>query len=383
MKKRSQQGFSLIELMIALVISMVLMAGVLTIMSTSKRTYALQDELARLQEDARFVIEELSYGLRMAGYFGCSGRLRGINKPSPITVINNRTVQTEEGGTLAKYTPPSDVLTLSYFGMNGRLRLPDPPASTGSGGGSGSGSGSGTGGSGTEPPSLCPSSAELCKEVEARRNYIENSVFAQQSNQIVVHADNIFPQDGQQIIISDCGGAELYTVQGAPTISAKTAMITLDRQHRIYNWPVEIYPMPTTAGATVPTVTYEVKAVSKDGDSNYNEDIDGYALFRNDELLVEGVQNLQIRYGLDTDRDGVVDRYVDGSSTPIGDILTVQVNLLMRTVNKRFDLVGTTDTEFELTPDLSYKPSNEDYLKNEEGYRHRFFTMTVKVRNSS
>lgn len=70
---KHSQGFTLTEIMIALLLSLVLMAGVLTIMSSSKRTYALQTKLAELQDNARFVMSDLKNDLRMAGYRGCGG----------------------------------------------------------------------------------------------------------------------------------------------------------------------------------------------------------------------------------------------------------------------------------------------------------------------
>jgi prepilin-type N-terminal cleavage/methylation domain-containing protein len=73
LKKRSfstAQGFSLTEIMVALLISSILMYGVMTIMSSGKRTYALQSELAELYDNARFVMEDITFTLRMAGFKG-------------------------------------------------------------------------------------------------------------------------------------------------------------------------------------------------------------------------------------------------------------------------------------------------------------------------
>ncbi|QKT04350.1 PilW family protein [Ectothiorhodospiraceae bacterium 2226] len=69
-----QAGVSLVEILIALTLSLILMAGVLQVLSHTKRTYTLQDALARVQENGRFAIEVLGRDLRMAGYLGCNGR---------------------------------------------------------------------------------------------------------------------------------------------------------------------------------------------------------------------------------------------------------------------------------------------------------------------
>jgi type IV pilus assembly protein PilW len=54
------------------VISSILLGGVMTIMSSSKKTYTLQSELSALQDNARFLMDEFTYKIRMAGYSGCS-----------------------------------------------------------------------------------------------------------------------------------------------------------------------------------------------------------------------------------------------------------------------------------------------------------------------
>ncbi|MCQ4322065.1 PilW family protein [Stutzerimonas stutzeri] len=65
-----QQGLSLIELMVAMLISLVLLAGVLQVFLSSKQLYASNTALARIQENGRFAAQFLSYGLRNAGFKG-------------------------------------------------------------------------------------------------------------------------------------------------------------------------------------------------------------------------------------------------------------------------------------------------------------------------
>jgi type IV pilus assembly protein PilW len=48
-----KQGFTLIELMIALVISAILVGGTYSIFITQQRTYILQDQVVGTQQDAR------------------------------------------------------------------------------------------------------------------------------------------------------------------------------------------------------------------------------------------------------------------------------------------------------------------------------------------
>jgi type IV pilus assembly protein PilW len=63
-----QHGFSLIELMIAMVIGLLLMVAVSQLFLTSKRNFSATDDSARMQENIRFASQMLTRHLRLAGY---------------------------------------------------------------------------------------------------------------------------------------------------------------------------------------------------------------------------------------------------------------------------------------------------------------------------
>ncbi len=63
-----QRGLSLVELMVALVISLFLTAGVIQLFIGSKQTYRLYDALSRIQENGRFALQAMARDIRMAGY---------------------------------------------------------------------------------------------------------------------------------------------------------------------------------------------------------------------------------------------------------------------------------------------------------------------------
>ena len=66
-----QRGFSLVELMVALVLSLIVMAGVVAIFSNTKATSQTDTGLARLQENARFALSIMTAEIRKASYLGC------------------------------------------------------------------------------------------------------------------------------------------------------------------------------------------------------------------------------------------------------------------------------------------------------------------------
>ena len=68
---RRAQGFSLIELMLALALGVVVTAGIVTLFVGNNQTYTLLNGQSRMQENARFALDFITRSARAAGYFGC------------------------------------------------------------------------------------------------------------------------------------------------------------------------------------------------------------------------------------------------------------------------------------------------------------------------
>ncbi|HMY40126.1 MAG TPA: PilW family protein [Marinagarivorans sp.] len=66
------QGFSIVELLIAVTIGLIILSGVINVVVKSKTNKMQQDEVAFIQDNARFVVETLTSEIRMAGYMGCA-----------------------------------------------------------------------------------------------------------------------------------------------------------------------------------------------------------------------------------------------------------------------------------------------------------------------
>ena len=67
-----QRGFTLIELMVAMVLGLLVAAGIVTVFSSTSSSNKAQTQLARLQEEGRFAITRLTGDLRMANGQYCS-----------------------------------------------------------------------------------------------------------------------------------------------------------------------------------------------------------------------------------------------------------------------------------------------------------------------
>ncbi len=69
--KFSQHGMTLVEILIALLLGAFLIGGVLEIFSSSKQTSKMQENLSRIQENARFAMNSITRDVRQAGYREC------------------------------------------------------------------------------------------------------------------------------------------------------------------------------------------------------------------------------------------------------------------------------------------------------------------------
>ncbi|MEQ5836529.1 PilW family protein [Marinobacter sp. NFXS9] len=105
-----QKGLSLIELMIAMTLGLILMAGVVRIFLSSKQTYTVVTAQSQAQENARVVTHFLGRGLRHAGYWSDPTVARdfddrlGFGEDEVITATNNDA------------TNNSDTVTIRYNG---------------------------------------------------------------------------------------------------------------------------------------------------------------------------------------------------------------------------------------------------------------------------
>ena len=79
MSARSQRGLSLVEILVALVLSLILTAGVIQLFVGSKQTYRFHEGLSRIQENGRFALDLLAKDIRSAGYFGCLSAATNID----------------------------------------------------------------------------------------------------------------------------------------------------------------------------------------------------------------------------------------------------------------------------------------------------------------
>ena len=84
--RQGQTGFSLTELMIAMLLGLLLTAGMLELLELTMRTHARNETLADLEERAAFALAELEHDIALAGFWGLHSDAKRIdtNAAGPI-----------------------------------------------------------------------------------------------------------------------------------------------------------------------------------------------------------------------------------------------------------------------------------------------------------
>lgn len=73
--QRRQRGLTLVELLVAMTLGLVLIGGVISVVLTTRQTLQMNENLARMQESARFSFELMAREVREAGMVPCGTRL--------------------------------------------------------------------------------------------------------------------------------------------------------------------------------------------------------------------------------------------------------------------------------------------------------------------
>lgn len=124
-KTNNSGGYSLVEVMVAMVISLIVLAGVYRTI-TDETIYAERDEaVLDMQNNARAAVARIAGDLRRAGFFGCGGKLSypaSFTFPTAIVFSNN-------DASVANIDDGTDSITLAFMGGDVPLE-PAPSALT-------------------------------------------------------------------------------------------------------------------------------------------------------------------------------------------------------------------------------------------------------------
>jgi len=286
---KNNRGFSIIELMVALVLSSILLLGLSEVFSANQQSYTQQNAFARVQESGRISMELLSRSIRMADYWGCfNGGLPNINNlldddDSFSYDIDNFSES------LAGADDVSSVSISSKAVTDGTDTLTIRGASTNNG-------------------------------VTVGTPYMNTNSAA-----LHVSTGNGFAQE-DILLLSDCESAELFQVTSAnPDTSGQVTHNTGTGTPGNYSQNFS----KTYAGdafiLSPYTKVFFVAAGAFSGTSLW-QNLNGV----NTEL-VSGVTNIQLQYGEDDNEDGTVDNFYDADNAALDmeKVLSIQITLSM------------------------------------------------------
>lgn len=345
--RASQQGVTLVEVMIGTVIGLFLVSVMGAMFLGSKSSLRSQNHTARLQENARFAVDALSADLRMAGFRGC----RGNSAAAPLT----NTLNTP---TALLYNFAQGVWASHYSGTAWSPTLDS--ALTG----------------------LSPSPATAGDVLVIRRSVGTGiSLIAEMSSgtsDLSVSAGSTVTK-GDWLMVSDCSGAAVFqatnntpgtsgTIQhstsgsvtpGLSTSNLGRAFLQDALVHRLATVVYYLAPSART-GKTHLRALWSYTVPAYDGSAQPQE-------------LVTGVERLAVRLGLDTDADGATDAYAaaDGVSDWT-QVTTAQVELLLASTDDQvstqpqpytFSGVTTTPTDRRLRSVVNVTASVRNALR--------------------
>ncbi|VAW53477.1 hypothetical protein MNBD_GAMMA06-716 [hydrothermal vent metagenome] len=330
-KRKNSQGFSLIELLVAMVVGLIIVSGAFALHSGTRKTQVKNEEQMDMVADARFAIEMIAYDLRHAGMWGgtnkdglidckstdvpCTATSSGdippipmasgdcavgwyYNLVQPVFATNNSNpygstcIPTSEG-----YVTNSDVLEVHYADPNVAAVL-------------------------------------LASQVYVRSNFINGRVF----------------------------------VGATPPVLKAYEASPLTRNHELRAYAYYISNFTDTSGDGIPSLR-RVALVNQPSLQT--------------QILVSGVVDMQVQFGIDVNGDQKVDRYDDPNViTTNNDWLNVyaaKIMLLMRTDQRQIG-INTAQT-FTIPGTFHINGAPATNFGGQDGFRYFMISSVIDMKN--
>lgn len=334
--RNKQSGFSIVELMISISLGAFLTAGLINIYVSNRASYAVQEGLARLQENSRFAQHFFTQDIRMAGLQGCNH----IDSKAPTNIVSTL------GGNETFTT--NDVVSGHQAGVS--TWTPAIPAWLTANLASGTAIAPGT--------DVIIVRKQAAQDVNLTANMSSNAAAVTIANKIAFANNDI-------VFITDCESTDIFRATSGTTatsINHTTAGNTTGNLSKAYQTDARV--------TRLETIAYYVKDTGRTNNSGNPV----FALYRQlvngtEEELIEGVENIQVTYGVDTNSDGAADSYLTAdavnTATQWPQVVSVNISTLMNTVNDvSSSSVGYTFNGAAVTPtDRLLRRQIDSYVK--------------------
>ncbi|MBI5753099.1 MAG: PilW family protein [Hydrogenophilales bacterium] len=362
--QRKMRGFTIIELMVAITIS-ALILGVLTqVYAGAKSSYRVSEALSRMQENGRYAMDYLARDIRLAGYTGCvSGGTTVNNMANPIsgwsplnTATSPITLQGIEG---------YEASAVTYSAISGSAVIKTDAVLI---------------------QYLSPNSAKLINPGPQNAN-------------MQISGNPLNFQQYEILVVTDCAFADIFKAtsvsssSGTVTIAHSNSNNTGNNTVHDYKEPAEVMRMQSNV-YYIDTGAYGGPSLMRRRLGFYaSSDATQYCTNATSsvtqgfcvEEIAEGVEDLQLLYGVDTNADLSADKFVAASSVAAADwpkVVSVRVNLLVRSVETNVSPEANTTAPTSQIPlfnnDTTYTTTT--LTATPRAFR-RVYTETIVLRN--
>lgn|GEM_PF-3534787 len=275
---KQQRGFSLVEMMLAMLIGIIIMGGILSVYTNTRDLQRSSEDQVNLVTDARFALETIGYDLRHAGVYG------GTNLPS---LVSCRMGDVSCPAMMPLAT--GDCFNQWYINIDQSV----------------------FGGESVPPAGYtCILNHQANTDVLVVRYADSNAV----------DTANLVP--GTAYVRSNYLSGQLFMGTAQPVIPDDTG--TLTANHQLYSRAYYISDFTNTPGDGQPSL----RRVDL---------INGPQV--QDQLILPGATNLQVQYGEDLDEDGAIDKFVNADAvTDFTKVYAVRLWVLIKTEHEETGL---------------------------------------------
>jgi len=369
-----QAGLTILELLVAMTLGVVVLGAAVSMQVSYQKGFQATDNKLNMQTNARFAFEFISNSLREAGSAGCltaNGYVARTKAMQKFLGTDMSIYRESPNYQIAFVDPTSDVADFRFqqelIGFNDGSTEIAPTALV--------------------PASNAGSDVLLVKGAIGA-SYIFKSSTVYDSNHLSLQLDtNRYPlidlKTNQYAVMSQCSGAEIFKITSTsaeiaagkilraaattPVDSNLNGTFATDGRGLSFSEGGESAELRRMA-----TVAYYISN-NPSGVPTLFRSVDGVP-----SALVEGVERMQILYGLDTDNDKVPDTYQDAAAAKalsanndLADAVAVRLSFIVRSQQQVYEnAVSQTLTI----------PGESNYVVTDR-FSRQVFTSTVTLRN--
>lgn len=316
---KRQSGFTLVEIMVAMLLSLILGVAIVTVFVNNSHSFTQDDNVMRMQDDARYALQQIAFDLSMAGHYA------ELLSPEAVTLDTNLAIGLDCG--------PAGVTNWSYLT--------------------------------TQPATGESLSVIGIDNVTSAQVVAGHSCFL---------ADEVAP--GTDVVsIKRVAGAEAAVFRDGAVYLRTNGTVGLLYRRPLTGTPAVSIALPRTEWEYRPAIYYVRQYAYNLGDNIptlCRKVLGGPGPSMLTECIATGIENLQIEYGIDTTGNGQPNVYLTNPT----------LDQMQGVVAARIFLIGrTTEINTRYTNTKTYSISNAPAFVPNDNFHRRVFSTSVAIQN--